>query len=174
MNINKLKYPIGEYYTPKNITNTIIKESIITIKNFPFELEKVLKYISKGNLSNTYRLNGWNGFQVIHHCADSHINGYVRFKLTLTEDKPVIKPYIEEKWAELVEAKTDDIQPSLFLIKGLHQRWSNLLETISKDQWELYYIHPEDNKETNLKSAVCLYAWHCKHHLEHLKLLKNE
>ena len=90
------------------------------------------------------------------HCADSHINGYVRFKLTLTEDKPVIKPYIEEKWAELVEAKTDDIQPSLFLIKGLHQRWFNLLETISKDQWELYYIHPEDNKETNLKSAVCM------------------
>jgi hypothetical protein len=32
---------------------------------------------------------------VVHHLTDAHINGYVRFKLAVTEDRPPIKTYEE-------------------------------------------------------------------------------
>jgi hypothetical protein len=33
---------------------------------------------------------------VIHLCADSHMNSYIRFKLAITEQTPTIKPYKED------------------------------------------------------------------------------
>ena len=52
-------------------------------------------------LETPYRDGGWTGRQVVHHVADSHLNAYTRIKLALTEDKPTIKPYEEQLWAEL-------------------------------------------------------------------------
>lgn len=172
--INKAhQYPIGEFVPPKNITRATIAQGIKVIEEFPLKLGNEIKSLSKNQISKTYRKQGWNGFQVVHHCADSHINGYVRFKLTLTENEPVIKPYTEQKWAELNDAKDEDIMYSVFILKGLHQRWASLMKSMTHKQWELFYIHPENNEKIKLKTAICLYSWHCEHHLAHIKLLKK-
>ncbi len=36
------------------------------------------------------RYKNWTVRQIVHHLADSHLNGYVRFRLALTEDRPAI------------------------------------------------------------------------------------
>ena len=33
------------------------------------------------------------------------MNAYIRFKLALTEDEPTIKPYMEDRWAELADVQ---------------------------------------------------------------------
>lgn len=40
---------------------------------------------------------GWTVRQLAHHVPDSHMNSYVLFRLALTEDTPVIKPYEEAR-----------------------------------------------------------------------------
>lgn len=68
------------------------------------KLRKLVEGLSIEKLRWRYRPDGWMIKQVVHHCADSHMNGLIRFKLTLTENLPEIKPYHEAKWAELADS----------------------------------------------------------------------
>ncbi len=74
-------------------------------------------------MDTCYRPGGWTLRQVVHHVADSHMNSYIRFKHALTEESREIRPYFEERWAELPEAKSGDIEMSLGLVEAIHWRW---------------------------------------------------
>lgn len=169
MDIEKLKFPIGEYTPIKDPTNKELKEWILTIEAFPVALENLLKDISIEKLNWKYRPEGWTVKQVVHHCADSHTNSLIRFKLALTEDTPTIRPYFENKWAFLADSMTDEIEDSLLILKGLHKKWVFLLRNLSKAQLNLAFVHPETGAKINLAENIGMYAWHCEHHLAHIK-----
>ncbi|MFZ9846607.1 MAG: YfiT family bacillithiol transferase, partial [Flavobacteriales bacterium] len=120
-----------------------------------------------------YREMGWTIRQVVHHCADSHMNSLTRFKLTLTEDKPVVKPYWEDRWAELVDSKSMPISPSVQMLEGIHARWTVLLNSLSEQDLVKSFIHPEHGKEFRVDENIGVYAWHCNHHLAHITELKK-
>jgi hypothetical protein len=101
------------------------------------------------------------------------MNSLIRFKLALTEDKPVIKPYFEDRWAELPDTREMEIAPALQLLHGLHNKWVYLLKSLTADQLQRTFVHPEHNKEYTLSLSVSLYAWHCNHHLAHITRLKS-
>ena len=88
--------------------------------------------LDDAQLDTPYRPGGWTVRQVVHHVPDSHMNSYVRFRLALTEDDPVIKPYEEDRWAELADARGMPVEPSLALLESLHARWVPLLRSLSK------------------------------------------
>ncbi|HWS60267.1 MAG TPA: putative metal-dependent hydrolase, partial [Flavobacterium sp.] len=119
-------------------------------------------------LNTQYRLEGWTIRQVVHHCADSHMNSLTRLKLALTEDKPTIKPYREELWAELPDSKNLPLESSLKMLEGIHYRWSILLNNLTKEHRERTFIHPNKGKEFRIDENIGLYAWHCNHHLAHI------
>ena len=97
------------------------------------------------------------------------MNSFIRFKLALTEDMPIIKPYYEDRWAELIDSKDDDISYSLNLLSGLHKKWIILLKSLTDKQMRLEFIHPEHGEKFNLAETIGNYAWHCNHHLAHIK-----
>lgn len=171
MDIEKLKYPIGKYEAPEIITPVHINQWIKEIISYPQRLKQVLANISSEQLAQPYRPDGWTGLQVIHHLADSHMNAYIRFHLTLTEDIPTIKPYMEERWAQLDYIKDTPIVLSLELLKNLHARWAILLNTLTEEDFKREYHHPQYNYTIPLDKVLGLYAWHGNHHLHHIKLL---
>ena len=128
--------------------------------------------MSPAELDTRYRPGGWTARQVVHHLADSHINSYVRFKWALTEDEPVIKAYHEERWAELVDYRATPIVTSLDLLDALHERWSSLLKNLDSDQLDRTFIHPESGR-TPLRVNIGIYAWHGRHHLAHIELVRG-
>ena len=164
-----MRYPIGEFQFDGEITNGVIKDWINEIKDLPRILREVVKDLDNEQLDTPYRLGGWTVRQVIHHLADSHMNAYVRFKLALTEDVPVIKPYDEVEWAELSDYKLP-IDSSLSLLEALHKRWANLLGSLSPSDLEKTFIHP-DTGEVSVGENIGLYAWHGRHHLAHITSL---
>lgn len=168
MNLEKLKYPIGIFEKPISITASDIKNWIATIEQFPNRIKKISKNLSEEELHYTYRPNGWMIKQVIHHCADSHMNSFIRFKLALTEESPIIKPYEEAKWAELIDSLDNNIEASLQIIDGVHYRWSMVLKNLNKEQLSKQFINPESKKTFQLDETIGLYAWHCEHHLAHI------
>ncbi len=170
--MEKLKYPIGRFVKPEQITADHITQGIEDIASFPERLHKEVAHLSEEQLDTPYRPEGWTIRQVVHHCADSHINSIMRFKLALTEDKPTIRPYHEERWAELADSKTLDIAPSLELLNGLHTRWVVLLNSLTNNDLERTFIHPDNNQEWTVKENILNYAWHCNHHLAHITSLK--
>lgn len=169
MNLEALKFPIGEY-TPNKTPNTALLEKWITeIEEFPTKLESITKNITEKQLNWKYRPEGWTVKQVIHHCADSHMNSVIRFKLALTEENPIIRPYFEDKWAELPDSQDDNIKDSITILKSLHKKWGLLLRGLSEEQLSLEYIHPEHGKKFNLSETIGSYAWHGNHHFTHVK-----
>jgi len=164
-----LRYPIGQFDKPTVITRHVIEKWIETIGSFPELLSFEVALLADKQLDTPYREGGWTIRQVVHHCADSHMNAFVRFKLALTEDNPVIKPYDEASWAELSDSKSLPVASSLFILKGLHYRWRTLLKSLDEESLKRKYTHPEHGQEFALDEAIGMYAWHCNHHLAHVK-----
>ncbi|MDP2059055.1 MAG: putative metal-dependent hydrolase [Flavobacteriaceae bacterium] len=173
MTLEKLKYPIGRYQKPIEITAGILKKNIQDIEDFPRKIRKEVQKLSDVQLDTPYRPAGWTIRQLVNHCADSHMNSLIRFKLALTESKPTIKPYFEDRWAELTDSKNIPIEPALKMIEGLHERWVVLLKSLTKEELNRTFIHPEHNKDFSLEETIAVYAWHCNHHLAHITELKK-
>ncbi|MCH7407909.1 putative metal-dependent hydrolase [Belliella sp. DSM 111904] len=173
MNIEKLKYPIGKFGKPTIITVDHLQAWIADIATFPARMSSEVLHLTDTQIDTQYRPNGWTLRQVVHHCADSHMNSLIRLKLALTEDKPVIKPYFEELWAELTDTKKMPIHPSLKMLEGIHERWTAILKSLTNDQFERVFIHPEQGKTFRVDENIGIYAWHCNHHLAHITETKK-
>ncbi|MEP1487717.1 MAG: YfiT family bacillithiol transferase [Algibacter sp.] len=170
-NLQKLKYPIGEFDCPQQITSNHLKAWISTLEHFPNKLENLVKDLSDEQLDTVYRPDGWTIRQVVHHVSDSHHHSYTRFKWALTEDNPVIKAYFEDRWAELFDSKSAPIEMSLNHVKAIHFKLVYLLKGLSGEDLSKVFIHPETNKEVPLKYNIGNYAWHSNHHYAHIENL---
>lgn len=165
-----LKYPIGPFKEPDDCSIEEIVQWIESLANFPLKLKSALQNVPDSALSNTYRPGGWTLRQVVHHCADSHMNCFIRFKLALTSSCPAIVPYDENLWANLPDSTHYPIEPSLQIIEGVHNRWTALLKTMSIEDLKKTFYHPEHKREFRLDKTLSMYAWHCEHHLAHIRM----
>lgn len=166
------RYPIGKYQ-PQPFSDKQLKEWLNDIKFLPLALEQSILNLDEHQLDTPYREGGWTIRQLIHHVADSHMNAYIRFKLALTEDLPVIKPYEEKLWAELQDSENLPPNISLTLLHALHMRWYEAIRNLSKEDWENKKVfHPEHKKEITLWYMLGMYSWHGRHHTAHVKNAK--
>lgn len=159
-----LSYPIGKFDLNDFADRA---ENLRTIAELPAKIADAVAGLDDTQLDTEYRPGGWTVRQTVHHIADSHANSIIRFKLALTEDAPpTIKPYYEERWAELADSRLP-VDLSLNMIDAIHRRWSVLLESMTDEDFERKFIHPETG-EWSLESALALYAWHSLHHTAHI------
>jgi uncharacterized damage-inducible protein DinB len=165
-----LKYPIGKFEAPTRVDDALRATLISQIADAPGALRRAVQGLSDLQLDTPYREGGWTVRQVVHHLPDSHLNGYVRFKLAITEDEPTIRPYLEARWAELPEARTGDVALSLDLLEALHRRWVTVLRAMPGEAFDRTYRHPQTGL-VPLWRALALYAWHGRHHVAHITAL---
>jgi uncharacterized damage-inducible protein DinB len=166
-----LRYPIGQF--DKNFDRTARSrgEFIDIIAELPKNVVRATAGLTDDQLDTPYRPGGWTVRQTVHHIADSHLNAYTRFKLALTEDVPTIRPYFEDRWAELADSKMP-IDISLKLIDAVHTRWVAVLESMTDDDFARRLIHPESG-EWSLDGMLAMYAWHSRHHTAHITTLRK-
>lgn len=163
-----LKFPIGQFEYKADCSEAEIQNWIATIKLFPNKIEEITNNLVSQQLAWRYRPDGWSVKQVVHHCADSHMNSFIRFKLALTEKTPTIRPYEEQLWAEMIDEIDDDLTASIQILKGVHHRWTIVLNHLNSTDWDRTFIHPATQKTVTLNEALGLYAWHCEHHFAHI------
>jgi hypothetical protein len=173
MDIEQLRFPIGHFKGPEHLEKAPLSTWLAIIKNFPDLIQQETNGLTFNELAFHYRPKGWNIKQVVHHCADSHMNALIRFKLALTEDNPTIKPYQEAAFAELADSTITTIHSSIQILYGVHQRLSELLASLDDTQWKRTFIHPEHPNAIYLWENAGRYAWHCEHHLAHIKQAKQ-
>jgi uncharacterized damage-inducible protein DinB len=167
-----LRFPIGKFHFEGPLTEPQKQASLDEIARTPAKLRAAVKGLSEAQLDAPYRPGGWTVRQVVHHLPDSHMNSYVRFKLALTESEPTIKPYAEDRWAELADSKSTPVEVSLTLLESLHDRWAHLLRSLSPEDWKRTFRHPEMGAMT-LEKTLALYAWHGRHHVAHITSLRE-
>lgn len=164
------KYPIGKFQSEDGLSEARRRELVEQIAETPVKLRAAVAGFSEAQFDTPYREGGWTVRQVVHHLADSHLNAFVRFKLTLTEDRPAVKTYEQQLWAELADARTAPVEPSLAMLEGLHQRWVILLRQMSAADFARQFQHPEHGL-MKLERLLAMYAWHGRHHVAHITSL---
>jgi len=168
-----LRFPIGKFTAVEQVDDEQREHWVQAIKQLPEELSAAVAGLSDEQLDTSYRDGGWTVRQVVHHLADSHMNSYIRFKLALTEELPTIKPYYEDRWAELSDGASAPIELSLTLLRALHERWVYCLKSLRAEQFERAFVHPEHGRAMTLNDALGMYAWHGKHHVAHITRLRD-
>ncbi|MHA7580688.1 YfiT family bacillithiol transferase [Paenibacillus vandeheii] len=167
------RYPIGPFEHTGEVTPEQRKQWIQDIAELPERAREAVDGLSEEQLMLPYREGGWMLKQVIHHMADSHMNSMVRFKLALTEDNPAIRPYYEERWAELSDSRELDALFSLQFLDALHRRWVSLLNTLTDADYAKTFYHPASKETTRLDYNLGVYAWHGRHHVAHITSLRS-
>ena len=122
LDIETLRYPVGKFSAPSVISPDDIEQWIHTIEKLPQQVRNAVKNLTDVQLDTPYRDGGWTVRQVVHHVPDSHMNAYIRFKLALTEENPTIRPYLEDRWAELPDGKSAPIAVSLDILEAIRPR----------------------------------------------------
>jgi len=175
MTIEELKYPIGKFDCPSNITSENIEAWISILEHFPKRLANLVEVLSEEQLNTAYRPEGWTIRQVVHHVYDSHHNSYTRYKWALTEDTPLIKAYDEGAWAKVFDYSTAPIDLSLQALATLHAKLVFLLKGMKPEDFIREYIHPYKSEKVSLGENTGIYAWHCNHHYAHIEnLMKSK
>lgn len=170
--MSDLRYPIGKFHFDGPLSEEQKKTALDEIARTPANLRAAVKGLAETQLDTPYRPGGWTVRQVVHHVPDSHLNSYMRFKLALTEDEPTIKPYAEDRWAELADTKSTPVEVSLTLLDSLHDRWVRLLRSLTPEQWKRTFRHPDLGAMT-LEKTLALYSWHGRHHVSHITGLRD-
>ena len=168
--LDALRYPIGRFAPPASQEPEVRAAQIESIRLLPERLGAAIHGLSDAQLDTPYREGGWTARQVVHHVADSHANAFIRTKLALTEDWPTVNAYNEAAWARLEDSRLP-VDLSLSLIGALHGRWAALLESLSEDDLQKGYNHPERGRQT-LAAALAMYDWHSRHHTAHIMNLR--
>jgi hypothetical protein len=171
MSDDDLRYPVGPF-TPVATDAGVIAASTMDLEQLPNTLREAVRGLSDQQLDTPYRQGGWTVRQVVHHMADSHMNGLIRMKLALTEDNPTIKPYDENAWAQLADMSLP-IDVSLALLEQVHVRWVALLRSLTPAQLERTFVHPEHGKTFTIGYHTQNYSWHSRHHVGHITALRG-
>jgi len=167
-----LSFPIGEFDRNYEISPKARNLRIQTIKDLPAKVAAAVSGLTEEQIDTPYRPDGWTVRQAVHHLADSHSNSLTRFKLALTEDRPpTIRPYYEDRWAELADSKLP-IDVPMNMLEAIHARWTALLGSMTDEDFRREFIHPETGNWP-LEGALALYAWHSEHHTAHITRLRE-
>ena len=169
-----LRYPIGPLKDHVKDHTTADERTALMdeIEAAPTQLRAAVVGLDDAQLDTPYREDGWTVRQVVHHVVDSHVNAYVRFRWSLTEEAPMIKPYEEKEWARLPDAIGARVEVSLNLLDALHTRWLILLRALGPEDFERRWNSP-DRAELSVDVLLQIYAWHGKHHVAHITALRD-
>ncbi len=148
------------------------REMIARIRELPARLEAAVGGLSDAQLDEPGGEGEWSVRQVVHHLADAHMNGFIRMKLVLTEEKPILKPYDQERWAQLPDTTRVPIEPSMEILKGLHERWSVLLEGLPESAWHRPGVHLEAGLLT-LDGLLSTFVGHGENHLQQIAKIRS-
>ena len=166
------RYPVGKFSLDGPVTAEQRAQFLNQVTEAPAKLRDSIRGLTDAQLDTPYREGGWTPRQVVHHVADSHMNGFIRYKLALTEDNPTIKPYAEDLWAKLADNSLPT-HLSLPIVDNVHHRWITLLNAMKESDWARTFTHPEMGVR-RLDQTLALYAWHGRHHVAHITKLREK
>jgi len=149
------------------LTQTERLALIAKIAALPEQLTTLVKDLSETQLTTHFLPHEWTVAQNVHHLADSHMNSFIRLKLILTEERPTLKPYNQDAWAVRADGDNMALESSLAILRGLHQRWVTLFESLQTAEWARTGLHPEVG-EVSVEDLLRTYAKHGEGHLDQI------
>jgi hypothetical protein len=110
--------------------------------------------------------DGWTPRQVVHHLADSEMEGATRIRRLLALQSPTILGYDEKAFASL--AADRPIEPSLEAFRWSRVTNVQLLEGMTDEDWRLVGMHTERGAY-GTEDWLKIYASHAHDHAAQIR-----
>jgi hypothetical protein len=90
----------------------------------------------------------WSVIEVIQHLADSDLVFSYRLKMMLTEDRPPLQGYDQDRWAGELHYRDVPLDVALNQLRGLRTANLHILRRLSPSQLERVGLHSERGPES--------------------------
>jgi uncharacterized damage-inducible protein DinB len=167
----EFSYPIGKMVARAEYSDQERNAFLVQLEELPKHLRAAVTGLTDSQLETPYRDGGWTLRQVVHHVPDSHLQGYMRFKLALTEETPTVTAYSQPAWGELADVQTASLEVSIKLLEALHVLWVTLIRGMKVEDFARTFVIKGETR--TLDATLHLYAWHSLHHVAQINSLKT-
>ncbi|MGZ8391347.1 MAG: DinB family protein [Gemmatimonadales bacterium] len=90
----------------------------------------------------------WSVIEVIQHLADSDLVFSYRLKMMLTEDRPPLQGYDQNRWAGVLRYREVPLELALDQLRGVRAANLHVLKVLSPSQLERVGLHAERGTES--------------------------
>jgi DinB family protein len=115
--------------------------------------------------------NKWTAREIVHHLADSEMTAAVRFRLLLAEDKPAIKGYDQDRFAERLHYDRPH-EASLELFRAARASTAELMGCLTEADWLREGTHSEVGR-FGLDTWLKIYASHAHRHADQIRVARG-
>ena len=128
------------------------------------KLAKLIKPLSRKQLSTRPEPGKWSIAEILAHLADGEIVDAWRLRLVIGQNGVPIQAFDQDVWAETFDYPRRDPRVSLETFRVLREDNLRMLKALPKNLWENHGVHSERGKET-VAHIVRMYAGHDLNHL---------
>ena len=164
--------------TPQQYTERILslvsgKEPLEVQRETAKTLAKLIKPLSKKQLSQRPEPGKWSITEILAHLADSEIVISWRLRLAIGQNGAPIQAFDQDVWAQTLDYSRQDPKVSFEIFRMLRENNLRMLHSLPKNLWESYGMHSERGKET-VAHMVRMYAGHDLNHLAQVEKIARE
>ncbi|HEV2662091.1 MAG TPA: DinB family protein [Ktedonobacteraceae bacterium] len=138
----------------------------------PSSIMAALEGLDEAQIRHTPAENAWSIHEIVIHLADSEAVGYMRLRMAIAEDNPLLPVYAEAEWAQRLKYNAQARGLALALFANLRAASAALLRALPAEEWERIATHPERGR-----MSVCdlfdLYSEHGEIHLQQIEHIKQ-
>jgi len=162
-----------QQYTQRMLGNVNDKEPLRVQQETAKKLQKLIKPLSKKQLTQRPEPQKWSIAEILAHLADAELVGGWRMRLILGDNGVSLQPFDQDVWAQTFDYARRDPKISLETFRVLRESNLRLLKALPKNLWENYGMHQERGKET-ITHIVRMFAGHDLNHLSQVERIAKE
>jgi len=113
----------------------------------------------------------WTAREIVHHLGDSEMTAAVRFRLLLAEDRPAIKGYDQDRFADRLHYDRPH-EASLELFRAARASTVELMGSLTEAEWLREGTHTDVGR-FGLDTWLRIYAPHAHRHADQIRLARG-
>ena len=128
------------------------------------KLQKLIKPLSKKQLSQRPEPGKWSIGEILAHLADAELVGSWRMRSIIGNNGVPVQAFDQDVWAATFDYAKRDPKASLETFRLLRENNRRMLEALPENLWENYGMHQERGQES-IRHIVAMFAGHDLNHL---------
>lgn len=140
------------------------KEPLRVQQETPKKLQKLIKPLTKKQLTTRPAPGKWSIAEILAHLADAELVGGWRMRSILGNNGTPIQAFDQDVWAETLGYAKRDAKGSLETFRALREANLAMLKALPEHLWDNYGMHEERGKET-IRHLARMFAGHDLNHL---------
>lgn len=148
------------------------RDPLEVMRETPQKLSAAVEDVPRDRVGVPEAPGKWSIRDVVQHLADSELNGSIRFRMVLAQDRPPLIGYDQDLWSERLHYSESNIDEALAEFTTLRRSNIRLFERTNDTDRARVGVHSERGEES-LGHMMKLYAAHDLVHLRQIERIRG-